>query len=262
MRWQIYCVFMFVYVSSSYIPISKCENSRHNRIKKFLKKTQYKWNKQGKKQIREVLFKTNNEISIEEIRTVENYKIPKEIEPIIQQITPDSNKLYLIYNVWKQLEKINDMDTTNIIGKLKKFNDTEYMSLRNFIQILTDKYFKIPKRIVFLFNDFLVRFHEIDTSNSGLISKEDFSSVIKAVLKNRDIIEHVLKPLENVENLNYEAWLLKKREISECISKIETYDIDISEFETTDEDESSDDYDDDNDEKLVTTVCFFNYKTV
>ncbi|XP_050546847.1 chaperonin CPN60, mitochondrial-like isoform X2 [Daktulosphaira vitifoliae] len=219
MRWIIYCTFMFVCVISSLgSPVQKDIVNFDKYIDSFqdilkdLKLELELENKNWKIEFREELFKTNNEISIQEISTNE-YEIPEYVKPIIQQIFPDSTEIYFIKDVLKNLDAIKDNDTTYIRNKLQKFHENEYISLRNLIQILTDKYIKIPNPIVGLFNNFLERFHCKDTTNTGLISKNDFSNIIEAVLKNRDIVQHVLKPTEGVENLNYEAWLLKKRKV-------------------------------------------------
>ncbi|XP_050546845.1 uncharacterized protein LOC126908634 [Daktulosphaira vitifoliae] len=219
MRWQIYLVFEFFCVISSLCkPTHKdTMNDSFDLFQDYCRKVQPLLEQELKKtknDIREALFRTNNEISIQEISTDEGYEIPEKIKPMIEQIFPDSTEIYFIKDILKNLKEIKDKNTKKIIKKLEKFNENEYISLRNFVQISTNKYIKVPKLLVGLFNNFLKRFHYLDTSNTGLISKNDFSSVLEAVLKNRDIIKHVLKPFESVKNLNYDAWLMKKRKVA------------------------------------------------
>ncbi|XP_050543063.1 uncharacterized protein LOC126906537 isoform X1 [Daktulosphaira vitifoliae] len=162
--------------------------------------------------IREKLLKTNNKTSFQKLNYDDkSCKVPKEIKPIIEEIFPDSTSIYTIKDVLKNFEKINYTDTTNIIPKLKQYKENEYISLLNFLQILADKYFKIPKQMVELFNNLFEGFHDKDTLKTRLISFGDFKSVLENVLKNDDIKKNILKPFKDIENVYYEAWLLKKR---------------------------------------------------
>ncbi|XP_050547970.1 uncharacterized protein LOC126909577 [Daktulosphaira vitifoliae] len=249
MRWQIYLVFEFFCVISSLCkPTHKdTMNDSFDLFQDYCRKVQPLLEQELKKtknDIREALFRTNNEISIQEISTDEGYEIPEKIKPMIEQIFPDSTEIYFIKDILKNLKEIKDKNTKKIIKKLEKFNENEYISLRNFVQISTNEYIKVSKLLVGLFNNFLKRFHYLDTSNTGLISKNDFSSVLEAVLKNRDIIKHVLKPFESVKNLNYEAWLLKKRKVAYELINPPNNMIDENE---ADEDETDEDETDESD---------------
>ncbi|XP_050519759.1 uncharacterized protein LOC126893510 isoform X2 [Daktulosphaira vitifoliae] len=164
-------------------------------------------------QVREQLLMTKYETSnIQEINNLELYEIPIDIKSMIKQIFPDSTMIYSIEYVLNILGKVQDKNTTEIIRKLKKFNENEYVSLRNFLQIMMDEYFEIPEQLVDIFNDFHCGFQLRDTLKTGFISINHFSSVIKDVLKNNDIIEDILKPFDSVKYVDYEAWLLRKRE--------------------------------------------------
>ncbi|XP_050543064.1 uncharacterized protein LOC126906537 isoform X3 [Daktulosphaira vitifoliae] len=162
--------------------------------------------------IREKLLKTNNKTSFQKLNYDDkSFSVPKEIQPIIEKIFPDLTSIYSIKDVLENFEKINYTDTTNIIPKLKQFKENEYISLLNFLQILAGKYYKIPKQMVELFNNLFEGFHDKDTLKTRLISLDDFKSVLENVLNNDDVKKNILKAFKDIENVYYEAWLLKKR---------------------------------------------------
>ncbi|XP_050543062.1 uncharacterized protein LOC126906535 isoform X2 [Daktulosphaira vitifoliae] len=197
MQYQIYIGLLF------FVVISPCQSmesvSLHNSISNIQKNLEW---------LGELLEKQEREAIRKNERS---FSVPKEIQPIIEKIFPDSTSIYTIKDVLENIEKNNYTGTANIIPKLKQFKENEYISLLNFLQILADKYFKIPKQMVELFNNLFEGFHDKDTLKTRLISLDDFKSVLENVLKNDDIKKNILKAFKDIENVYYEAWLLKKR---------------------------------------------------
>ncbi|XP_050545628.1 uncharacterized protein LOC126907942 isoform X6 [Daktulosphaira vitifoliae] len=228
MHCQIYIGLFFCVVSILCKPtfinlaLSKVNSAQdsNEKLNNTLKELFMKYEKNcAKERPREVLFKTNNKTSYQELITNKHNVIPEEINQMIEKIFPDSENICSIRNILKNLKAIKDNNTTiiTIITKLEQFNENEYISLRIFAHILNDTYVKIPNKMVGLFNKFLMEFRRKDKSKTGKIPVNDFRRTIRNVIKNDDVIEDIAESFKRVEYVYYEAWLLKKRKDIDAI---------------------------------------------
>ncbi|XP_050545667.1 uncharacterized protein LOC126907960 [Daktulosphaira vitifoliae] len=170
-----------------------------------------------KERAREVLLMTNNETSFEALNINKIYKIPEEMKQITEKIFLESKFIYTIRELLGNLNEIKDKEKNicekakEIEQKLNKFNKNEYVSLSIFAQILTDTYVNIPNKMVGLFAKLSKKFYVKDLSRTGKVSIKDFEEVLNTILMNNDIVKDILKSFENINEVFYEAWLLKKR---------------------------------------------------
>ncbi|XP_050545671.1 uncharacterized protein LOC126907962 isoform X1 [Daktulosphaira vitifoliae] len=167
--------------------------------------------KKIKERVREVLLMTNNETSFQALNIKKTYEIPEKMKAIVEKIFPKSTYIYTIRNVLNNLYEIKDEQAKEIEKKLNKFNKNEYISLSILTQILTDTYVNIPIKMVGLFAKLSKEFYIIDLSRTGKVSIQDFKKVLNKIIMNNDVIKDILKSFENINEVFYEAWLLKKR---------------------------------------------------
>ncbi|XP_050543080.1 uncharacterized protein LOC126906543 [Daktulosphaira vitifoliae] len=206
MQWHIYFALFFCLVNSSNIPFLESIKKLKDRLENDDSKTILARN-------RELYFTTNNENPIGELNAFETIQIPEKLLPMVLRIFSGIIDIMYIHNVITSLERMEDVDTSTIISKLKKFSEWEIISPINFVQIWNDDYPSIPNIMVEIVSKLHKGFYSKANGKKDIISIGDFSSVIDEYIKNRDIAFDIIVRLYDckVKYVNYEAWLFKKR---------------------------------------------------
>ncbi|XP_050546193.1 uncharacterized protein LOC126908309 [Daktulosphaira vitifoliae] len=97
-----------------------------------------------------------------------------------------------------------------IIEKLWNFDGNEIINLNIFRQILNNQYYPIPKIVLPKFQSLEGIFKVYDPDKIGCISNGCFKLTLQQVIRNNDIVDHLMKPFSS-DTVCYEEWLLKKR---------------------------------------------------
>ncbi|XP_050544135.1 probable polyketide synthase 38 [Daktulosphaira vitifoliae] len=150
----------------------------------------------------------NKEVEVKESKRIEeifNYCLPKDNYSGVIDIETCNNNL-------KKTDYNDNIEIQQIIEKLEKFHKHESINLRIFSQIKNGQYCPIPSNFLQKFKELNDKFEEIDSEKTGCISKSDFDNAIQQIISNKNVVKILLESLSDMNNVYYEAWLLKKRE--------------------------------------------------
>ncbi|XP_050543073.1 uncharacterized protein LOC126906541 isoform X3 [Daktulosphaira vitifoliae] len=151
----------------------------------------------------------NESLSVEQISKSVKVKEIEKFENIFQYLTE-----YDMISIGKFIEKLQEIEDKNvneIIKKLKIFDKGEHINVRICRQIMNNQYYPIPSDWVPTFSRLYVGFKKHDRNQTGIIPTVFFMHVIVNVLPNEEVQDSILKSLKGIDNVCYEAWLLKKR---------------------------------------------------